>query len=331
MDIPEPKRQKIFHEEPQSESESEENFSDEEVEDWQMDIDDMFVWIRKYLFLLDNQPMLLTLDQAISYATIFIEFWQVEEGEHWLDVYLDLIGVPSFTDIDKMVQDDALIITRRNHIMNFFVLMGEIICAHEHEQIKKLGAQIYRIFITVYEIFESIFSITRAAKNHQEQMINATAARVAAVYFNQFRELSPDMKKEQSSHAQFIAFVLRHCARRSLTRQKNDKANLYKAIYVGNQNTYAYQKDCKIVDFIYNISSKDTSVDGFFMATKTTSSIDYASKYIEQMDNTFELPIIQRDRSTFSFKNGIYFAKHDMFFPYGNGMYIIVTSSIIYI
>jgi hypothetical protein len=96
---------------------------------------------------------------------------------------------------------------------------------------------------------------------------------------------------------------------------------LYKQKMIDNnmQKTYAWQYTGSTVeDFIRNICTMENPV-GFRLAMKNAQSIKNVAEFITKAKSgVAQLPVLERDRTVFSFRNGVYFADRDTFISYSD-------------
>jgi phage/plasmid-associated DNA primase len=105
--------------------------------------------------------------------------------------------------------------------------------------------------------------------------------------------------------------------------------NLYKPVIHRKNNTHAWKKQFSIKDYIYQKTDHKINFNQWKNATANgTSNINNAEKYFNEFIGP-ELPVLNKDRHLFAFKNGNYITKYntsepgekpvyvDVFVPYG--------------
>jgi hypothetical protein len=80
-------------------------------------------------------------------------------------------------------------------------------------------------------------------------------------------------------------------------------------------DTHAWTLSCTIKDFIYTMTRKETNFDQWLNLTQSrgnvSSAIDYLSSCVD-----VQFPVLVKNRNVFSFKNGLYDARADVFYGY---------------
>ena len=111
---------------------------------------------------------------------------------------------------------------------------------------------------------------------------------------------------DQSSLQNLILYMFQYTHLHQLSRYNG---SCYQQIYHNGQNTYAWKYVCDIPELIYTAVQKNVNFDQFKNVTKSGYNVKYATEFLSNcIDNQF--PVLKKERHTFSFKNGIYFAKY---------------------
>lgn len=87
----------------------------------------------------------------------------------------------------------------------------------------------------------------------------------------------------------------------------------------GGHNTHSWTKVCELREFVYSCCRKEL----FFQQWKwLTEKPHYAANAVTYLTDCeeYQFPRLTKDRSSFSFQNGIYLAAHDRFAPYGGAV-----------
>jgi hypothetical protein len=125
-----------------------------------------------------------------------------------------------------------------------------------------------------------------------------------------FRYVDPD-----TSDFQTLVLYLLDCAMEVRYRRYGDW--LYKPIIIeGGIDVHAWKPEIEISKFVFQQIPKETNFAMWRVATKggmknTASAIEYLTKCID-----YQLPILEKQRSVYSFNNGIYFCERDEFIPF---------------
>lgn len=126
---------------------------------------------------------------------------------------------------------------------------------------------------------------------------------------------------DHSSLQNLILYMFQYTHLHQLSRYNG---SCYKQIYHNGQNTYAWKYVCDIPELIYTAVQKNVNFEQFMNVTKGGMNVRNATEFLTFcIDNQF--PALKKDRHTFSFTNGIYFAKYiendevtDRFFTWEN-------------
>lgn len=126
----------------------------------------------------------------------------------------------------------------------------------------------------------------------------------------------PIDESENSKYQNFLLYILGYFHERSYRRYGSD---IYKPILNNEgQNTYASERVDSIQNVIYKAVVKETNYDQFLNVTNRSDSVRAATEFLSNCQDR-QFHVLNKDRYTFSFENGIYFAQKDCFIPYGSG------------
>ena len=128
--------------------------------------------------------------------------------------------------------------------------------------------------------------------------------------------LKPITTKEMKDHQLLIRFYIQECGSLCYRKKRSDPDNLYQPLYVDGHYTHHYKVAETVKEFIYRaIGPAECFPDRFNMLTKSGNTPAQAERYIQ---NSFErnLPFFEKCRTLFSYRNGIFDAKKNMFYPY---------------
>ena len=91
-------------------------------------------------------------------------------------------------------------------------------------------------------------------------------------------------------------------------------SNLFKPIVIDGYNTHAYERECDIKTFVHTHCRREVNVDAHVNLLKV--SINTVVDYLEN-NVDIQLPFLDKDRTVFSFRNGLYTCRDDTWHPYG--------------
>lgn len=136
-----------------------------------------------------------------------------------------------------------------------------------------------------------------------------------------FRVVDP----EETNDYQKLLLYLLNCAHDEGYRKYNGDCYVQKFID-GNQYTYAWERKCSILEFVYSVTSKNFNFDMWKCMTCGKGNASSATEYLGHCKDP-EFPDLVKDRHVFSFRNGVYVARnwdeasqqfHDAFWPHAD-------------
>jgi hypothetical protein len=136
-----------------------------------------------------------------------------------------------------------------------------------------------------------------------------------------FRVVDP----EETNDYQKLLLYLLNCAHDEGYRKYNGDCYVQKYID-GDQYTHAWERKCSILEFIYQVTSKNFNFDMWKCMTCGKGNAASAAEYLGHCKDP-EFPDLIKDRHVFSFRNGVYVAKNwndatqrfqDVFWPYAD-------------
>ena len=174
----------------------------------------------------------------------------------------------------------------------------------EQELKQKLDESIYEIQSNIIRAREAVLCIY-----HQNaDVIGLYKGRMDDYFLN-------EQEVEHKNHQKLIVYVLEECRRQNL-RKHNGKTALFCPYYENDIYTYHYKYKMEIGEFIHDcLYPHSTNSQMFLWLTDRPgtfrATVDYLTNCVDD-----KLPSLQRTRTMFSFKNGIYDAREDAFYPF---------------
>ena len=173
----------------------------------------------------------------------------------------------------------------------------------------------------MYHVRKSMCSLLRAQEISQQsgELVPAECKEAAVVFAG---DVFNAPKPEETNDYQKLLLYLLNCAFELGYRKYNGECYVQK--YIDEQYTYAWERKCSIQEFVYKVTSKNFNFDMWKCMTGGKGNASSAADYLAQcMDPEF--PYLVKDRHVFSFRNGVYVAKHfdgtrfvDMFWPFAS-------------
>lgn len=106
-------------------------------------------------------------------------------------------------------------------------------------------------------------------------------------------------------------------------RYRKSNGWMYEPVFVDGRNTHAWKPVCEIKDFVYGMLHKETCWEQWCNAT--ASGMKNISGAIEYLTNCqdYQLPELHKQRGVYSFRNGVYMAREDAFYAFGDGQPVL--------
>lgn len=117
---------------------------------------------------------------------------------------------------------------------------------------------------------------------------------------------------EETNYTIFLRFLLKRIQENRFTRHYT---SLFEEYRYENKMTYSwiYKDD---VDIWIRKQCNPSDLTGFLLGNTPSTNIKQSIDYISNLNCPVTLPVLKRDRTVFSFKNGLYFLKFDLFIPF---------------
>lgn len=126
-----------------------------------------------------------------------------------------------------------------------------------------------------------------------------------------FRYIDADINPIQK-----LLLHLLDCAMEKQYRKHNGWC--YEPVFVNGHNTHAWKPVCEIREFVYRETNKEILFDQWCHLTQSGSNAKNVCEYLNN-SNDFQFPKLIKNRSVFSFKNGVYLARTNKFYPFDGG------------
>ena len=96
-------------------------------------------------------------------------------------------------------------------------------------------------------------------------------------------------------------------------RYRKSNGWMYEPVFVDGKNTHAWRPVQEIKDFVYGLLHKETCWEQWCNATAAgMKNISSAIEYLTNCQD-YQLPELYKQRGVYSFRNGVYMARHDSF------------------
>lgn len=126
---------------------------------------------------------------------------------------------------------------------------------------------------------------------------------------------SPMVEDDMKTHQKLIRFYLEECNKRGYRRQQT---SLFAPKFTElGHFTRTFTHACEVSEFIYDaVYPYHQHIWLFAALTEKSSIARHCQEYLENCYET-DLPVLKKDRTKFSYRNGLYDARTNQFFEYG--------------
>lgn len=217
----------------------------------------------------------------------------------------------------------------------------------DRESFKKLHPNsvmgiLYRKSIAIDKLYGEFVSTGLVsgvvAKNELDLKIRGTLGRISSICANTFQILENQVKLCQLSNGiplaeefrlirfsylgkeiknpnqRYLQFLIRYASNHNY---RKCNGNVMKPIYTEDRIATQTWEFLESIDtFVYNTANNHEFGQYFVLLTANNGCGDYCSKHLKMGTNIPEFPELKPDRLVFSFTNGIYFGKNDIFKKY---------------
>lgn len=177
------------------------------------------------------------------------------------------------------------------------------------EKAKEITDKLNRISANILYGYDSMIQSYRQLYCNQPDITAALPPLRMDVFFN------PIIEEDMKTHQKLIRYLLEECNRRGYKRQG---VSMFAPKFTEEgQFTRTYVHACEISEFIYDaIYPYNQHIWLFSALTEKSGIARMCQEYLEKCRED-DLPILEKDRTKFSYKNGLYDAETNTFFPYG--------------
>jgi hypothetical protein len=188
-------------------------------------------------------------------------------------------------------------------------VLTEATVVHNPVLLKECTDQLALISANILYGYDAIVQTYRQFFCNQPELLACLPPLRMDVFF------APMVESDMKTHQKLIRYLLEQCSRRSCRRQ--DSGLFAPKFTEDGHFTRTFTFACEIVEFIYDAIYPYQQHTWLF--TALTEKAGIAKMCCEYLTNCREndLPVLVKDRTKFSFRNGLYDAKTDHFYPYG--------------
>ena len=113
-------------------------------------------------------------------------------------------------------------------------------------------------------------------------------------------------KDDNNKYQNFLLYILGVFYKNKYARYLGD---VYQEIYYNGHNTCAWKRVDTITNVIYKCITKEINYDQFINVTHNGNTVRLATEFLTNCYDS-QFPALEKNRHAFSFRNGIYIAKH---------------------
>jgi len=133
------------------------------------------------------------------------------------------------------------------------------------------------------------------------------------------------IEAELNDYQNLLLFMLDSLHEKRYRRQGD---SVYEEIVVNGKRTFAWKRVCPIKDFVYKNAQKELNFDAFCKLTTSGRVVGSICEYLENCHEPIQFPQLQKDRTIFSFRDGIYIAETDTFYTYDEAAIAVNTHTV---
>lgn len=171
----------------------------------------------------------------------------------------------------------------------------------------------------MYSGFEAIkWSISTGAMYDGNRLPHTDKFRQNLLMYNHV-PLNEKLVGKATPYEVFTKYLLQKASEEFLARHRDFPDLLYRQKKYNGKGTYAWEKAYTLEEFIGEKCSRIYYPEGYEIGVKRPRLRDEAMRWIRGLPDDYHLPILDRDRHVFSFRNGVYFCKQDHFAYYADG------------
>jgi hypothetical protein len=179
----------------------------------------------------------------------------------------------------------------------------------DQDQTKTISDQLSKISANILYGYESVVQMYRQLYCNKQEFRAMLPPTRMDVFF------SPLAETEMKPHQKLIRFYLETCSRRQYRRQGT--ALLAPLYTEQGEFTRTFTHACEISEFVYEAISPYSQHIWLFSALTSSSGVSkHCQDYLSHCHED-DLPVIRKHRDKFSYKNGLFDARQNTFYTWG--------------
>jgi len=228
----------------------------------------------------------------------------------WCDDRYDVLSIQQRNTV--FFGDRSQVLERFRHYSSFAVCLAKRLDSLEHdddELVKEVTENLDRISANMLFGYDSIIQTFRQFYCNQPDLQASLPPMRMDAFF------APIVEDEMKPYQKLIRYLLEECSRRQYRRQAT--ALFEPKFTTEGHFTRTYTFSCEISEFIYDAIYPYQSYVWLFSALTERSGVaKQCQEYLEKCRDDC-LPNLVKDRTKFSYQNGVYDARQNKFYPYG--------------
>ena len=256
-------------------------------------------------------------DGAESYLNQLCDAWHIENPpssfEHVLAIAFHNFGGDSSGDIDinqpgsyGLRDVDDKIHTKEIEAIALYHQLRELDMLSDESTL----ARMTRVLESIYYAKRIVLATYQARISLKKEltMDDDLDARLNS-FGIRFRWLDADINEVQK--------LLLHLLDTAMERKYRKQGDLvFEPIQVDGYETHAWRYVCDIKEFVYRECQKEIQLDAWLQLTNGANNAKTVVEFLKNC-NDYQFRWLKKDRHVFAFRNGVYMAKHDRFYPFG--------------
>jgi len=224
----------------------------------------------------------------------------------------DSSGVHGLKLLDEKIQEAEMEAIAMYHKLREHQLLDN---EYTLERMKSVLEQVYYSKRIVLSTYQGLRGVVNAHHRHEGtenpvEVSDRDLDQSLGAWSLRFRWIDDDIVPYQ----RLLLFMLDKAVDRNYRRQGD---MCFEPIMVDGHNTHAWKPVCTIKEWIYRETTKETNYDQWHWLTANANNPKTLEHHLTNCID-YSFPVLKKDRSTFSFTNGVYRAKENAFYPYTN-------------
>ena len=133
------------------------------------------------------------------------------------------------------------------------------------------------------------------------------------------------IETELNDFQELILYMLDSLHEKRYRRQGD---SVYEEVIVDGKRTFAWSRVFPIKEFVYRNAQKELNFDAFCKLTTSGRTVASICDYLENCHEPIQFPALEKNRTIFSFRDGIYIAESDKFYTYDDAAVFVDTHTV---